>query len=226
MHTIVLRDFSFFTKHAKFGSYYEFVVYTALCMLQIHSLHFVVALITLKALVGQFSCEWDILLSMARNLAIQNCEVEHLCWHCWSFGIMGRKEFFLMKPNMTKILTSSYLVALLSVSLEICHCGSHVRFFLCYLLKWEIVGVGALAASILQGIFHLQYLGKGPFFNPILFLWYVSFEIRNNECQEFVLMNDIRIDTQVCVYAWFGNIVVEIHINLNLSVGMLYTLCY
>ena len=152
-----------FTKHAKFGGYYEFTVYMALCMLQIHSLHFVVALITLKALVSQFSCEWDILLSMARNLAIQNCEVEHLSWHCWSFGIMGRKEFFLLKPNMTKILTASYLVALLSISLEIFHCGSRVRVFLCYLLKWEIVGVGALAASILQGIFHLRYLGRGAF---------------------------------------------------------------
>lgn len=130
-----------------------------LCKLQIHSLHFTVALITLKALVGQFSCEWDILLSMARNLAIFPCFVIHL-WDVVgasaTWRVLVRRRYLHMWLGTVELLTGSFLL----LSFDIHLFRGYLRV-ICVIIveivyQFLVWAIGALAVSISQSIFHIQ----------------------------------------------------------------------
>ena len=108
--------------------------------------------------------QMDTWLSMAINLAIFLRFVEHLCCICWSFGIMGRKEFDHMMPSKKKIHTARYLVVFAFSFFGDFLFWKSGASFSCVLLKWTLLSNWGFCSKQFSSFFHLLWFwGRGHF---------------------------------------------------------------
>ena len=68
-HALELKSYALFSSMPNNVAKDKEVVYTTLCLLKKHSLHFVEILISLKALVGQYSWYGVLFAEMARKFS-------------------------------------------------------------------------------------------------------------------------------------------------------------